>query len=475
MKKHTAPKGSLRNFIIAGIFLASTLPANGYGADVSFVEANILSLKDAVRTAQRNDPWLVQNRHSQDAVEATSIAAATMPDPRMSVGLANFPTDTFDIKQDPMTQVKIGITQILPRGDSLTIKQRQLQNLARRFPFQRQDRRAKTVVTVGQLWFDAYTAQQSIALIQKDRPLFEQLADVAEASYSSGIGRTRQQDIVRAQLELTRLEDRLTMLKQQQETVQEKLAGWLRGHFSEHYHTASTSTASKLVQPYTLNKNQPRIAPLQQSLYRASVKTEAAELHRYFIEHPAVQAIEKRIDASRLAVDLAREKYKPQFGLSAGYGYRDDGSTAGDRADFISFGLSFDLPVFTKNRQKKEVQAALSQAGAVKTGKWTMLRQMIAEFEKNRAQLNRLTQRQQLYQDRLLPQMHEQTEASLTAYTNDDGDFAEVVRARIAELNARIELLNITVAKQKAIIRLNYYFMQEANEIIARSYKKTPK
>ena len=61
---------------------------------------------------------------------------------------------------------------------------------------------------------------------------------------------------------------------------------------------------------------------------------------------------------------------------------------------------------------------------------------MIADFEKARAQLFRLNERQNLYKNDLLPQMHEQAEASLTAYTNDDGDFAEVVRARIAELNA---------------------------------------
>ena len=54
--------------------------------------------------------------------------------------------------------------------------------------------------------------------------------------------------------------------------------------------------------------------------------------------------------------------------------------------------------------------------------------------------------------------MAEQAEASLTAYTNDDGDFAEVVRARIAELNAQIDALNIDVERQKTIVQINYYF-----------------
>ena len=108
-----------------------------------------------------------------------------------------------------------------------------------------------------------------------------------------------------------------------------------------------------------------------------------------------------------------------------------------DRADFVSLGVSFDLPYFTKNRQDKEVQASVSQAEAVKTKKWSLVRKMIAGFEKTRTQLKRLNERQLLYQDQFLPQMSEQAEASLTAYTNDESDFAEVVRARIAELNAQ--------------------------------------
>ena len=53
--------------------------------------------------------------------------------------------------------------------------------------------------------------------------------------------------------------------------------------------------------------------------------------------------------------------------------------------------------------------------------------------------------------------MDEQAEASLNAYTNDNGDFSEVVRARIAELNARIEALNINVDIQKSISKINYF------------------
>jgi hypothetical protein len=64
-----------------------------------------------------------------------------------------------------------------------------------------------------------------------------------------------------------------------------------------------------------------------------------------------------------------------------------------------------------------------------------------------------------LYEEKLLPQIHNQAEASLTSYTNDDGDFSEVVRARIAELNAEIDFLAINVQKQKITLEINYLFV----------------
>ena len=427
-----------------------------------------LTLEMAAKAAQLNDPWLAGNRHSQDAIESMSVAAGTLPDPQVSLGVANVPTDSFDFGQEPMTQFKVGVTQMFPRGDSLQIKRKQLETVGSQFPFQRLDRKAKIVVTVSQLWLDAYNAQESITLIEKDRPLFEQLADVVESGYSAAYGKSRQQDIIRAQLELTRIDDRLTMLKQKKEMFLENLSEWLSEYFRGEYGDArvapeTQSSWSRL----KLDTSPPDIKMLQESLYLAKGEIDHQKLYEYFSKHPSLLALDREIEASKIGVDLARESDKTAWGINANYGYRDENKSGQSQADFVSLGVSFDLPYFTKNRQDKQIQSSVSQAEAVKTKKWALVRKMIAGFEKNRTQLNRLNERQHLYQSQLLPQMSEQAEASLTAYTNDDSDFAEVVRARIAELNAQIAALDIDVEKQKTIIQLNYYFMENANEIIA--------
>ena len=83
---------------------------------------------------------------------------------------------------------------------------------------------------------------------------------------------------------------------------------------------------------------------------------------------------------------------------------------------------------------------------------------MLSQLQSIYAVNQRLLDRQRLYANDILVQIRDQAEVSLTAYTNDDGDFAEVVRARIADLNARIEGLNIDVDLLKSQVQLKYFF-----------------
>lgn len=420
----------------------------------------------AIHKAQQNDPWLAGNKHSQDAIESQSIAAGSLPDPNMSIGLANLPTNSLKFGQEAMTQATVSISQMFPPGDSLNIRKRQLELKSGQFPYEREDRRAKIAVTVGQLWLNAYMAQESITIIEKNRSLFEQLVDVAESSYSTAMGKSRQQDVIRAQLELTRLKDRLTVLHQRQEMFQQKIFEWLNGYFLNQYSYDPQTGSQTQTNRFSLVRKIPDISLINQQLYNSESQTNPEILYETLSGHPALKFLEQKTRASKAGIDLARQKYKPEWRANAGYGYRANDPLGNNRSDLFSVGVTLSIPLFTSNRQDKEVQSAKSQTSAVKTEKWQLLRKLMASFETEKSELLRLDERKKLYETLLLPQMHEQSDASLSAYTNDDGDFAEAVRARIAEMDAEIVALEINVERQKTILQLNYLFMTDAEEII---------
>jgi len=89
---------------------------------------------------------------------------------------------------------------------------------------------------------------------------------------------------------------------------------------------------------------------------------------------------------------------------------------------------------------------------------------MRASLDSALSALDRLNQRRELYEGRLLNEVHDQAEATLNAYTNDNGDFAEVMRARIAELNTNIDFLNIRIDRLKTIAEINYFFPSAASD-----------
>jgi outer membrane protein TolC len=405
------------------------------------------SLRQAIQTAQENDPWLDGSRFRQNSLEAMSIQAGTLPDPTVNLDLANIPLDNFDFAQEGMTQFKVGVSQMFPRGQTLSLRQEKLEKLSQMQPFARKDREASVSVIVSHLWLEVFRSQKSIALIEQDKGLFEHLVDVAQSSYTTASGRTRQQDLVRAQLELTRLEDRLTMLQQKQETQLAKLGEWLNN-------------------PTNLRIRMPLELPLvfghsdQINLVGSKARH---RLVNALITHPKIKSINRKVSAGESGVKLAKQSYKPQWGANASYGMRDEDPMGNDRSDFLSVGIKFDVPLFTGKRQDKRVHAAIAEKEAVKTERALALRQMRAGFEAAEASYRSLLDRKVLFDTRLLKEMSEQAEASLTAYTNDDGDFSEVVRARIAELNARIDALNIEVDIRKTIAQLNYFLVSKTN------------
>mgnify|MGYP000013955844 CR=1 FL=1 len=443
--------------LVALLLTYTQVNASNTLKEFNLSDSQMLPFFQAIKVAQKNDPWLDGSLHKQQSLESLSYAANTQPDPKVSIAFANLPIDGFDFSQEGMTQFKVGVSQMFARGDSLAIKNQQFKLQSQQHPLQRQDRQNKVAVTVGSLWLDLYRVQQSISLIEQNRNLFEQLSQLAEASYSSGLGKTRQHDIVRAQLELTRLEDKLNQLKLEQNRYQGMLRQWL-SDYRFNGTSAEEGYSKNNLAMLIVNSELPQLELNKKSVIYDEKQLKTEHLALMLSAHPSVQVIEKKIAATRIGVDLAEQKYQPQWGVNASYGYRADDPMGNSRADLFSFGVVFDVPLFTDNRQDNEVKSAISKTEAIKTEKLLLIRQLMSAFSSAKGRLLRVSERETLYTERLLPQIHDQAQASLTAYTNNDGDFAEVVRARIAELNAQIDFLAINVQKQKIILEINYLF-----------------
>ncbi len=463
-----------KNWLIVAIqnkvllVLLLTLSTNGQANVVNQQRTLSLSFAQAIDFAQRYDPWLLGNRHQQSELVALSQAKSSLPDSKISLNLANLPIDTADFNQEAMTQLSLGISQVFPRGDSLALNRQHQQIQSEALPFQRQDRREKVAVTVGSLWLDIYNMDKTSELIAQSYVLFEQLLLAAQARYSAGIGSVRQHHIVSAQLELSMLQERLAKVQQHSSALQAQLLPWFVNVDELKNNTQYTpKIESVLMQQALLSVYQAsRIVHLVGEL-PVSMMTNldgiaavdyltADDLYQNFSKHPAVLALDKQLQASDTSVQLAKQRYEVQWGVNARYGYRANDANNQKRSDLFSLGISVDLPLFSNDRNDKYVEASIARSEAMKTDKTLLLRQLFSSYANTKAKLLSVDNRLQLYQQSLIPQANNLAEVALSAYETDDGDFNQVVKAKITALNAEIDQHSLTVQRQKLILTLNY-------------------
>jgi len=190
----------------------------------------------------------------------------------------------------------------------------------------------------------------------------------------------------------------------------------------------------------------------------------APHYQRALVEnHPSVQAFDALVGASHTQTELAKQRYRPEWMITAQYGIRDTDPTGNDRSDLFSVGVSFDLPLFTSNRQDKDVAAAIANTKALESDRERMLRSLEAMLLSSVEEWRQVSARVDLYLRSILPESRMTKEAARSAYMHDDGDFPELVRAQIAELNAKLELVNLQVTERKYLVQLNYILVGAMN------------
>lgn len=416
-----------------------------FGALLCFASLSIaasmptLSLKQTIASALEHDVWQERNALQQQSTVANADVVAAWPNPQMNLSVANIAADSLAFNQENMSQFKVGLTQQFARGNTLALKKRQALVDSSRFPLLAIDREERLRVLVAQHWFRAYQARRNITLILEGRELFEQLIDLSKRSYQVGHRRTMQSDLISAQVELTVLDDRIAQLKMTADTYRQQLGQWL--------------PARLLSLPLS-----EQFSPIQTRLLpQDNTELSWAGLLE---KHPSVQALDVEQRARAFDIELAQEQKKMQWGVNTSYGWRSDSPMGNRRNDLLSVGVSFDLPMFNRQQQSQRINAAKASAQAVDTDKLLLIRQMRASALSLQAAMAQLLQRRDLYHNKLLPQTQQQSQAALSAYRNDNGDFSAVIATHVSLLNRRIDSFNITIEQQILALQLNYYLAQ---------------
>lgn len=371
----------------------------------------LLTLEHAEQQALGQEPGREALLAQADALREQSVVAGQLPDPQLRVGLGNFPIESGGFTTEGMTQAQLGVRQAFPPGKTRSLGTRQFEERAIQVS-RAADARARDVTTaVRHAWLDTFYWQQAHDIVSESRPYFADLVTVARSLYS--VGRRDQQDVLQAELELSRLDDRLIDISRERARARARLSEWVP--------SAATQSVGAGLPAWE------QMPPLETLIANLA-------------DHPRLRAAEAAIDARQTGISLAEQQYKPGWAIDLGYGYRDGSLPNGDpRSDFMSVMVTVDVPLFRAKRQDRAVAAARKERRAATETREQLRRELEARLRSEFARWQDLTRQVELYQRTIVPQAEDRARAALLAYQSDSGDFDDVMRGQIDVLDLRVQ------------------------------------
>ncbi|CAH6965261.1 Heavy metal RND efflux outer membrane protein, CzcC family [Vibrio chagasii] len=419
-------------FISSSAFISGSVLAAAPVSTQVDKQSSSQQLNTLIEIALSQDSNRKQYFAQSQAMRETGIASATLMDPKLKVGFGGLPVDSFQFDEDPMTNISVGLMQQFERGNTLDLQQKKASQQADGLALQVEARELTVANSMTQLWLELGYQQVAEGVMRENRRLLVELENYVQTNYS--IGKSEAQDLLNAQLQVSKLDEKLQANQQVQRRLISQLSEWLGSGWLGTQAVGSPATDAQSVLNAT---NQIDWSLLENKL---ATNIDSTKHYQLLMEHPLVKITDATISSNQTQVELAEQAYTPQFGVEVMYAHRQANNMAGEPAsDLVSAYLTVDIPLFTGNRQDKNLSAAQHQVGAAKSQKDTLLAQMNAQVNALLVDKTNLTQRLERYQSSLLPQTSARIRAVERGYQNNTAQFNDVISATTDELALKLE------------------------------------
>lgn len=383
-----------------------------------------LGLDEAIRLALAHQPQLEAQRAAVASARASAVAAAQLPDPRLSFGVTDLTVtgpDAYTLRRESDTQLMLGLSQDFPRGDSRQLQGERARRLADWQNAELAKLRREVIRDTALAWIEVWRPERAQALAQSAGREAELQAQAAEIAYRTG--KATQAELLAARVALESLRDEADGDAQQAAHARNQLSRWLAADAAR---------------------------PLPAQLPATPPPPPLDELLAQLRAHPHLSASARQVEIARSDVALAEQGYKPAYSLELDYGYRPD------YADYASLKVGMDLPFFTRNRQDQTLAARLAElqrAQSLADDDWRM---HSAELRLNYRDWELLQQRLARFDQQILPQAQTRIDAALLAWQAGSGTLLQVLEARRAALELRLQRLDLETDNARHQVQLHY-------------------
>ena len=426
--------------MISTLVAASALLAALQTAPVSAPPADDGTLAALVEEALARNPDL---RAAEDALRAARerpAQASALADPALGVTYTNdgwSPT----LGSMPDTTLAVMVSQDLPYPGKRRLRG-EISALAADEVAQQVERmKLGVAASVRRAYYGLLLARAVADLTREQADVWEQIEGVARARYSVGQG--NQQDVLRTQVELTRV-GQVLVEQASEEAIR----------LAEINRLLDRPADTAVPSPGALEEI-PAAAGL------------VVELERLRAASPERAAARIALDRARLAADLARRDYKPDFAVSGGYMNR------GGLDPMWQAGVSVTLP-FNRKRRSGAVAEAEALLAAAQSRAAAVDLQLRLRTQERLAQLEAAHRITALYHEGIVPQDRMSVEAAIASYQAGRVPFITVLEALTTLYGDRVALVGLLAGQSRIRVGLDEASLENTSDLPAAAAAMAP-
>ncbi len=377
-----------------------------------------LQLEALVQEALENNPGVQSALRRVEAWRRRVPQARSFPDPVLGVGWMGEIRPFSLMRNDPSSFRSITAKQKIPFPGKLKLRGQIAGREAEAAWWDYETIRRRVAAQVKITYYDYFYYHQAIEITRKDKDLLGKLAQIAVVRYQ--VGKGIQQDVLRAQVELSRILQRLTVLEQQEKTAQVRLNTLLY-----------RQPDAPLPPPAALEQS--HLTYSLESLYQLARENDTG-----------LQREQQMIERNQLAVNLARKEFYPD--LSIAYMYQN--RPLMQEMHGVTF--SINIPVFYKSKQREGVNEATLELLSARRSRDNRETLLSFEVKQHYLAAKAADELARLYSQAIVPQSSLALDSALAAYEVGSVDFLTVLDSFITvldyEINYYRELSNYQIA-----------------------------
>jgi outer membrane protein, heavy metal efflux system len=379
-------------------------------------------LNALVNELLEKNPSILAARRAVDAKRAMVTPARTLPDPSVSFETMGNLIPPTVMAGDPSSARVLRFTQEIPFPGKLNLQGQIASAEADAESWKYEEVRRETIAELKMAYYDLFLARKLTEVVDKSKSLLQQFAEISESVYK--VGKGTQQDVLKSQVEVSRLLDRLAVLQREGNSAQARIDTLL-----------FRSPENPVVVPSEIPK--PKLAYTLDQLYQKAVEN-----------NPKVRMNQKEIERSELSVALAKKSFYPDFEAQFSYFNRIDQQEM--------YGLMFKakIPLYFWRKQRPELESAtsslLEQRKQYDNTLSTLYFKLKDPFLNTTTDANLLD----LYGNAIVPQATLALESSISSYRVGTVDFLSLLSNQQTVLEYEMKYYEVLADYYKALVTL---------------------